>query len=130
MFAEDAASAAAGITIMATGDGTATVAMIVDAGMTNGHGSTHGGWVFLLADTAFALACNSAGMPTVAARADIAFLAPTGVGDELIAEATERVRRGRSGIYDVTVRCAGEVVAEFRGTSRELPVRDPAVHDG
>jgi acyl-CoA thioesterase len=91
--------------------------------MVNGHGITHGGYVFTLADTAFAVACNGYGKSTVASGAAITFVASTGLGDELIADAVERVRRGRSGVYDVTVRCAGVVVAEFRGNSRELSAR-------
>jgi acyl-CoA thioesterase len=88
--------------------------------MVNGHGMTHGGFVFILADTAFACACNSHGPVTVAAGADISFLAPTREGDLLTAYARERVTKGRSGIYDVSVTCEGDVVAEFRGRSREI----------
>ena len=80
--------------------------------------------MFLFADSAFACACNSYGPTTVAAAADITFIAPARLGDELVAEATERTRFGRSGIYDVTVfRDEGgerTVVAEFRGHSRQL----------
>ena len=71
--------------------------------MVNGHDIAHGGYVFLFADSAFACACNSHGPATVAAAADITFVAPARLGDELVAEATERTRFGRSGIYDVTV---------------------------
>jgi acyl-CoA thioesterase len=120
MFAADAASRALGIRLIASGPGTATAAVVVTESMLNGQGSTHGGHVFLLADTAFAVACNAAFSPTVAAAASITFLAPTGLGDELVAEAVERVRQGRSGICDVTVRCGDRVVAEFRGNSREV----------
>jgi acyl-CoA thioesterase len=74
--------------------------------------------VFLLADTAFACACNSGGEAAVAAGAEITFIAPVRAGDVVVATAAERVRYGRSGIYDVTVRRGGEVVAEFRGWSR------------
>lgn len=93
--------------------------------MTNGHGVTHGGFVFALADTAFAVACNGHGQTTVAAAAAIDFLAPTRIGDELTAQAVERARGGRSGIYDVTVRSGDAVVAEFRGNSREIRLRNP-----
>ena len=120
MFAADEASRALGIRLLASGSGTATTAVVVTSTMVNGQGNTHGGYVFLLADTAFAVACNAAFSPTVAAAGTIAFLASTGPGDELVAEAVERFRQGRSGIYDVTVRCGGRVVAEFRGTSREV----------
>jgi acyl-CoA thioesterase len=123
MFAADAASRALGIRLLASGPGSATAAVVVTETMLNGQGSTHGGHVFLLADTAFAVACNAAFSPTVAAAASITFLAPTGLGDELVAEAVERVRQGRSGICDVTVRCGDRVVAEFRGNSREVHPR-------
>ena len=121
MFARDTASRALGIAIAEVGPGRATARMRVTGEMVQGHGSCHGGYLFLLADTAFAFACNTYGAPTVAAGADVEFLAPVHEGDELVAEAVERVRRGRSGIYDVTVRRAGEPVLEFRGRSRSLP---------
>jgi phenylacetic acid degradation protein PaaD len=92
--------------------------MTVGPAMLNGYGSVHGGIVFLLADTAFACACNSHGPVTVAAAADITFVAPAREGDVLVATAQERVRYGRSGVYDVTVRRGDEVIAEFRGRSR------------
>ncbi|MEO6881142.1 MAG: hydroxyphenylacetyl-CoA thioesterase PaaI [Mycobacteriaceae bacterium] len=123
MFDADAASAALGIQLLHAGPGTATATMRIRPDMVNGHGITHGGFVFCLADTAFAVACNSGGVTTVAAGADVAFLASTRVGDELVATATERYRSGRSGLYDVTVRCAEKVVAEFRGRSREIGPR-------
>jgi acyl-CoA thioesterase len=88
--------------------------------MVNGHGLAHGAFVFAVADTAFACACNSHGPVTVAAGADITFVAPVREGDELVAEAVERTRYGRNGVYDVTVRRGTEVVAEFRGRSRTL----------
>jgi acyl-CoA thioesterase len=120
MFDRDTASAALGIELLAAGDGRATVRMTVTAAMVNGHAMTHGGYVFLLADTAFACACNSRGPVTVAAAADIDFLRPTGTGDVLTAYARERATTGRSGIYDVTVTRDGDVVAEFRGRSRVI----------
>ncbi|GAA1336455.1 hydroxyphenylacetyl-CoA thioesterase PaaI [Saccharothrix algeriensis] len=120
MLANDAASTALGIRALALADGSATLAMTVTERMVNGHGITHGGYLFLLADTAFACACNRAGSVTVAAGAEIDFIAPVRVGEELVASAVERVRFGRSGIYDVTVRRGEEVVAEFRGRSRTL----------
>jgi len=121
MFDRDAASKALGIELLEAGNGQATTRMRVTSEMVNGHGMTHGGFVFLLADTAFACACNSHGPVTVAAGADISFLAPTREGDVLTAYAQERVTKGRSGIYDVTVTCDGDVVAEFRGRSRRFP---------
>jgi acyl-CoA thioesterase len=123
MFERDTASKALGIELLEAGDGQATARMRVTAEMVNGHGMTHGGFVFILADTAFACACNSHGPVTVAAGADISFLAPTREGDVLTAYAQERVTKGRSGIYDVTVTCDGDVVAEFRGRSREIGSR-------
>jgi acyl-CoA thioesterase len=89
--------------------------------MINGHELCHGGYVFLLADTAFAFACNTYDNVSVAAACDVVFVSPARLGDELVAEAAERLRFGRSGVYDVTVRRAGgDVVAEFRGHSRSL----------
>jgi len=121
MFDRDTASKGLGIELLDAADGQATTRMRVTAEMVNGHGMTHGGCVFILADTAFACACNSHGPVTVAAGADISFLAATREGDVLTAYARERATRGRSGIYDVTVTCDGDVVAEFRGRSRQLP---------
>jgi acyl-CoA thioesterase len=123
MFGRDTASKALGIDLVEAGNGRATARMRVTAEMVNGHGMTHGGFVFILADTAFACACNSHGPVTVAAGADISFLRPTREGDLLTAYAQERVTKGRSGIYDVTVSCDGDVVAEFRGRSREIGSR-------
>jgi acyl-CoA thioesterase len=118
MFAADRASTALGMELVAAGQGTATVRMTVSPSMVNGHAIAHGGYVFLLADTAFACACNSYGPVTVAAGAEITFVATARAGDVLTATAAERVRYGRSGIYDVTVRRGDQVVAEFRGRSR------------
>lgn len=106
--------------LLDVGDGTALVRVRIGPAMVNGHGIAHGGFVFLLADTAFACACNSRGRVTVAAGADITFIAPVREGDVLTAAAAERVSYGRSGIYDVTVRRDDEVVAEFRGRSRQV----------
>lgn len=128
MLAADLASTSLGIELVAVSPGRATLRMPVSAAMLNGHQICHGGYVFLLADSAFAVACNSYGRTTVAAGADIAFLRPVGPGEVLVAEAVERARSGRSGLYDVTVTGAdGAVVAEFRGRSRTLatPVGTP-----
>jgi acyl-CoA thioesterase len=122
MYADDRASQALGITIDEVGPGRATARMQVTGDMTNGHGIAHGGYIFLLADTAFAYACNSYGPVTVAQAGQITFLRPAREGDELIAAAAERARMERNGIYDVSVRRAdGEVLAEMRGHSRTLP---------
>ena len=121
MMDADTASAALGIELVELGAGRAVCRMEVTEQMINGHALCHGGYVFLLADTAFACACNSHGPVTVAAGAEITFVAPAHAGDVLVAEAAERTRYGRSGIYDITVKKAdGEVVAEFRGRSREM----------
>ncbi len=126
MFDRDRASRALGIELISAGAGSAVARMRVTAEMVNGHGMTHGGFVFLLADTAFALACNTDGPVTVAAGADITFLRATAAGDELEARAAQRATSGRSGVYDVTVTRAGDVVAEFRGRSRVISPGRPA----
>jgi acyl-CoA thioesterase len=120
MLDDDAASRALGIDVVGAADGRATARMPVRADMVNGHDIAHGAFVFAVADTAFACACNSHGPVTVAAAADITFVAPARLGDLLEARAEERTRFGRSGIYDVTVRRGRDVIAEFRGTSRTL----------
>jgi acyl-CoA thioesterase len=120
MFAADQASRGLGMELLHLGRGTAVVRMRVALQMLNGHSIAHGGYLFMLADTAFACACNSDGPVTVAAGADITFIAPVREGDVLVATAAERARYGRSGIYDVTVRRGDDVVAEFRGRSRTL----------
>ncbi|MEO7980418.1 MAG: hydroxyphenylacetyl-CoA thioesterase PaaI [Sporichthyaceae bacterium] len=121
MLGDDRASAAAGIALVEVAPGRATVTMTVRPDMVNGHDIAHGGFVFLLADTAFAVACNSYGQSTVAAGCDIAFVDAARAGDELTAIAEERHRAGRSGLYDVSVRRAdGSVVAELRGRSRTI----------
>ncbi len=120
MFAADQASRGVGMELVHVGQGAAVVRMRVAMQMLNGHAVAHGGYVFMLADTAFACACNSEGPATVAAGADISFLAPVREGDVLTATAMQRARYGRSGIYDVTVRRGEEIVAEFRGRSRTV----------
>ncbi|MGH3493495.1 MAG: hydroxyphenylacetyl-CoA thioesterase PaaI, partial [Sciscionella sp.] len=114
---------ALGIELLRAQDGAAEAAMVITETMVNGHDIAHGGYLFLLADTAFACACNTHGPVTVASGAEVSFIASARLGDRLIATASERVRYGRSGIYDVTVRQdaeRGEVIAEFRGRSRVL----------
>lgn len=120
MFEADRASRELGMELVETGVGTAAVRMTIRADMVNGHAIAHGGYLFLLADTAFACACNSRGPVTVAAGAEITFVAPVRQGDILVAVAGERVSFGRSGIYDVTVRRGEQIVAEFRGRSRTI----------
>jgi acyl-CoA thioesterase len=120
MFQADEASRSLGMELLRVGDGTAVVQMTIGRSMLNGHAIAHGGYLFMLADTAFACACNSRGPVTVAVAADITFVAPVREGDVLVATAQERVSYGRSGIYDVSVRRGDEVVAEFRGRSRSI----------
>ena len=122
MWADDRACQHLGIVLESVGPGRATLSMSIVATMTNGHGLCHGGYIFTLADSAFAYACNSYGQRNVAQQCQIAFLAPGKVGMRLVAEAGERQRAERSGIYDVTVRDdVGNVIAEFRGFSRSIP---------
>src|SRR3954469_15323115 len=126
MVEADLAARHLGIEVEGIGPGRATARMTVAETMVNGHGTAHGGYLFLLADTAFAVACNTYGEPTVARACDIVFLRPAHAGDELVATAVERTRAGRSGIYDVSVRRNGDVVAELRGHSATLGPRDQA----
>jgi phenylacetic acid degradation protein PaaD len=123
MLEADAASRALGIDVTDTAAGTASARLTIRADMVNGHGIVHGAFVFAVADTAFACACNSHGPVTVAASAHITFIAPARLGEVLEAHAVERTRFGRSGIYDVTVRRGEDVIAEFRGTSRVIERR-------
>jgi acyl-CoA thioesterase len=123
MWAGDHASQALGMRIVEVGPGRAVLEMPVRQDMVNGHAIGHGGLTFALADSAFAFACNSYNRSTVAAGAEIRFLAPTRLGDVLAAEAVERERNGRDGVYDVTVRSDDPdrpVVATFVGRSKEI----------
>jgi acyl-CoA thioesterase len=120
MWAGDRASQGLGMEILDIGPGTATVAMTLSDAMVNGHDTAHGGYIFALADSAFAFACNSYGEQTVAAHCSITFIRPGKCGDRLVATAREVSRVGRSGIYDVRVTVNGEIIAEFRGHSRSL----------
>jgi acyl-CoA thioesterase len=114
--ARDRAAHSLGIEVLAVSAGSVRVAMRIRSDMLNGHGTCHGGIVFALADTAFAYACNSHGVAMVAAGASIEFLAPSSLGERLIATASETSRGEKHGIYDVAV-CdqAGAVRAHFRG---------------
>jgi phenylacetic acid degradation protein PaaD len=120
MWADDEASRGLGMELIDVAPGRATMQMPVRADMTNGHGICHGGFTFAVADSAFAFACNSRNMRTVAVACDITYAAPVREGEVLVAEAVERHLEGRNGIYDVTVRVGGVVVAEFRGRSRAI----------
>jgi acyl-CoA thioesterase len=120
MFADDVASRSLGMELVQAAEGTAVVRMRVTSQMVNGYDIAHGGYLFMLADTAFACACNSHGAVTVAAGAEISFVASARLGDELVATAMMRTRYGRNGIYDVTVQRGDEIIAEFRGRSRAV----------
>ncbi|MBM1169479.1 hydroxyphenylacetyl-CoA thioesterase PaaI [Microvirga arabica] len=121
MWAEDQASQGLGMVVERVAPGEAVLSMLIRPDMTNGHGICHGGFIFTLADSAFAFACNTYDQRTVAQQCNVTFLQPGRRGDMLTAHAVERNRSGRSGIYDVTVRNGqGEVVAEFRGHSRTI----------
>jgi acyl-CoA thioesterase len=125
MLQRDRASAALGMVVEHDEPGEAVVSMPVRDDMTNGFAITHGAFVFAVADTAFAMACNEDDAVTVSAGADIVFLKPTRAGQTLTARAVRRARTGRTGVYDVTVTDeTGEVVAEFRG--RALATRRDA----
>ena len=120
MWKEDDASSGLGMKIVEVGPGRATLSMTVQPHMVNGQRIAHGGFIFTLADSAFAFACNSHNQKSVAAPGDITFIRPGKLGDELVATAREISRSGRSGIYDVQVTVDGEVIAEFRGHSRTI----------
>ncbi|MCB5175890.1 hydroxyphenylacetyl-CoA thioesterase PaaI [Microvirga lenta] len=121
MWADDQASQGLGMVVERVAPGEAVVSMTIRPDMTNGHGICHGGFIFTLADSAFAFACNTYNQRTVAQHCAVTFLQPGRRGDKLTAHAVERTRTGRSGIYDVTVRDGqGGTVAEFRGHSRTI----------
>jgi acyl-CoA thioesterase len=121
MWAEDEASRGLGIELVTVEPGHAVLTMTVTERMVNGHKLCHGGYIFALADSAFAFACNTHNQRTVAQHCAITFLNAARLGDRLVAQAVERQRAGRSGIYDVTVaREEGFVIAEFRGHSRTI----------
>jgi acyl-CoA thioesterase len=120
MWKEDGASQGLGMEIVAIEPGAAVLAMTIRPHMVNGHGIAHGGFIFTLADSAFAFACNSHNDRTVAAQCHISFIRPGKLGDRLIATAREISRTGRSGIYDVRVSLGDTAVAELRGHSRTV----------
>jgi acyl-CoA thioesterase len=121
MWADDHATQHLDITRDHIAPGAARLSMTIKKVMTNGHAIAHGGYIFTLADSAFAFACNSYNQRVVAQMASITFLAPAFEGDRLTADAREVSRRGRGGIYDVTVTNQnGEKIAEFRGHSRTI----------
>lgn len=126
MWAQDRASRGLGMELKRVAPGEAELTMTVRPDMVNGHGICHGGFIFTLADSTFAFACNTHGQPTVAQQCAVTFIHAVRQGDVLTAHAIERSRVGRGGIYDVTVRDhTGKVVAEFRGHSRTIARRSP-----
>lgn len=122
MFAVDTASKdTMGMTLVACTPGRAVMRMPVQQRHLNGHHICHGGFIFTLADSTFAFACNSYNLSTVASGCSIEFLRPGKAGDVLTATAQEQVRSGRHGIYDIEVRNQrDEVVAMFRGKSAQI----------
>ena len=120
MWDADAASQGLGMVLEEVAPGQARLAMPVAAHMLNGHGACHGGFIFALADSAFAFACNSRGQAAVAQTCTITYLRPVRLGDRLVATARELALAGRSGLYDVQVATGAGVVAEFRGQSRAI----------
>jgi len=121
MFAADAASPGLGMVIDAVGPGTATLSMVVRPDMLNGHHICHGGFIFALADSCFAFACNSYNQNTLAQQNQITYIAPGQPGERLRAHAVEVSKTGRSGVYDVTVTGEdGRTIALFRGLSRSI----------
>ena len=124
MWARDSASKWLGMALDAVGPGTATGSMTVEKHHTNGHDICHGGYIFTLADSAFAFACNSYNRLAVAQHNSITFIAPGKLGDRLTAVCREVARYGRSGIYDVKVSNQdGVLIAQFRGNSRTIEGR-------
>ena len=130
MFADDRASQAMGMRIVRVGPGTAELTMTVRGDMVNGHATCHGGFIFTLADSAFAFACNGGNERTVASGCSIEFVAPAREGDVLTAIAVERSASGRTGVYDIDViNQRGEKIAFFRGKSYRIKgpvIPDPA----
>ena len=120
MWKEDDASQGLGMEIVRVAPGEAVLTMTVTPQMVNGHGIAHGGFIFLLADSAFAFACNSHNERAVAAQCNISFIKPGKLGDRLVATAWEISKTGRSGIYDVRVTVDDTAIAELRGHSRTI----------
>jgi acyl-CoA thioesterase len=121
MWSQDNASRHLGMEIEQVGPGFAALSMPVAGFMTNGIGTCHGGYIFTLADSAFAFACNSHNQRAVAQQAAVTFITPAFLGDRLTATARETSRKGRGGIYDVSIiNQNGDQIAEFRGHSRTI----------
>ena len=124
MWEVDHASRSAGMRLVSVGPGSAELELTVTHAMSNGHGFCHGGYIFMLADSAFGYACNSYDQRQLGQSCQIAYLAPARLGTRLTARAEERHRAERGGIYDVRVTTEdGTLIAEFRGFSRVIPGR-------
>jgi acyl-CoA thioesterase len=120
-YTSDSAAALVGVALEDVGPGYAKVGLVIEEKHLNGLGTAHGGIIFLLADTAFAYACNSRGVQTVASSCHINYNAAVRPGDVLTAIAEEKYLSGRNGIYDVLVVNQENVtVAHFRGNSVAL----------
>ena len=118
MFDRDAATQGLGIRLISAAPGSCTLGMGVRADMIQGHGTCHGGFLFALADSAFAFACNSYNDATVAIGCSIDYIAPAQLGDTLTARCTEQSRSGRTGNYDVRIENQqGQLIALFHGKS-------------
>lgn len=121
MFSRDLATQRLGIRLLDAGPGSAQLAMPVREDMIQGHGTCHGGFLFALADSAFAFACNSYDEATVAIGCSIDYVAPARLGDELTATASEQSRSGRTGNYDVRLENQhGQLIALFHGKSYKV----------
>lgn len=121
MWDDDLATRHLGMELVSVAPGQAVIVMTVAETMANGHGTCHGGYMFTLADSAFAFACNTYNARAVAQHCSITYIAPAFVGDRLTATASEVSRKGRSGIYDIRItNQSGEAIAEFRGHSRTI----------
>jgi acyl-CoA thioesterase len=121
MWPDDHAARGLGMTIAEVGPGSATLTMTVRQDMVNGHGTCHGGFIFAVADSTFAYACNSFNHRAVAAGVDINFLAPAHLGDVLTAHGHARHQGGRSSVYDIEVTNQdGKLIAVFRGRAARI----------
>ncbi|WP_019939444.1 hydroxyphenylacetyl-CoA thioesterase PaaI [Bordetella sp. FB-8] len=121
MYAKDPATQGLGMRVVEVAPGYAKLTMTVRGDMLNGHRTCHGGFIFSLADSAFAFSCNSRNVATVASGCTIDYLAPGFEGDMLTALAQERSLAGRTGIYDITItNQEGKTIAIFRGRSYRI----------
>ena len=121
LFERDAASQAMGMRLLSVAPGAAWVGMSVREDMVQGHGTCHGGYLFALADSAFAFACNTYNEATVAIGCSIDYVAPARLGDTLTAQAIEQSRSGRTGNYDVRIENQnGQLIALFHGKSYKV----------